>query len=415
MSITLNTTNLTQLGYHFEDNYSQMALNLYQKSTPFQEQGFVNLPYNTEVIEEINTKITRFQDTFETIVVLGIGGSMLGVQTIIDALYHPAINPRINVICLDNIDPFVIENTARNLDFENTIFLVQTKSGGTPETMAQFFYFAELAQSLDYKIEDKFIFVTDPEVGYLRQLANENPNITCLSIGSNVGGRFSVLTPMGLLISQLLGLDTIAMLGGARDILENQKELCVQLADIQFKMDKKGLNQNVLMPYSSRLATVAKWYIQLLSESIGKEFNLKGDKVNVGITPIPAVGATDQHSQAQLFKDGPNNKLVILIKVEDHQAQPVIGSDLPLKFNYLDGKTFGQLIDAELVGTMQSLTESGKPSMLITIPKVDEYNLGSLFMMFELSVAYIGEMLEINAFDQPGVERAKILAEKILS
>jgi glucose-6-phosphate isomerase len=412
MSISINTQNLVQLGYQFDQDYSQLATHLFEKSEAFQQQGWQKLPYDQSIVQEIQSKIAKFRGSFDTIVILGIGGSMLGPQTILDSLYHSS---EIDVICLDNIDPFVVQKTAESLDWEKTIFLVQTKSGGTPETMAQFFYFKELAESMNYQLEDKFIFVTDPEVGYLRQLANENTDLTCFEIGANVGGRFSVLTPMGLLISELIGLDSTQILEGAKSILENQKDLCAQLAYIQVELYKQGIDQNVLMPYSSRLATVAKWYIQLLSESIGKEIDLDGKKVNVGITPIPAVGATDQHSQAQLFKEGPNNKLIILVEVQDHVVQPVIGDNLPAKFNYLQGKTFNQLIDAELQGTMQSLTESNKPNLTITIPKINEYYLGAMFAMFELSVAYIGEMLNINTYDQTGVERAKVLAQEILS
>jgi glucose-6-phosphate isomerase len=410
MNISINTESLKKTGYLFDKNYQQMSVDLYKKSKVFAEQGWTDLPYQ-KTIQDIKLKIQPFQNNFKTIVVLGIGGSMLCVQTILDALYF---DQKIKVICLDNIDPFVTQKTAEQLDFSQTIFLVQTKSGGTPETMAQFFYFKELVESLNLKLEDKFIFVTDPKVGYLRQLANENNKITCLSIPSDVGGRFSVLTAMGLLIMELIGLDGQKMLEGARQTLENQKDLAVELANIQVEMYKEGIDQNVLMPYSSRLAGIAKWYIQLLSESIGKEIDLDGKKVNHGITPIPAVGATDQHSQAQLFKEGPNTKLIILIKVEDHQLYPVIAQNLPDKFAYLREKTFNQLIDAELEGTIQSLNESQKPNLTITMPKVDEHYLGQIFMMFELSVAYIGEMLNLNTFDQPGVERAKILAEQIL-
>jgi glucose-6-phosphate isomerase len=412
MSIKLDTQNLTNLGHKFPIDSETKSKELYQRSKEFQAQGFVDLPYQIETIETIKNGIAKFKNQFDTIVILGIGGSMLGPQTILDALYF---GTEIKVICLDNIDPFVIQKTTEKLNLPKTLFLVQTKSGGTPETIAQFLYFRDLVEQKGYKVEDRFIFVTDPIVGYLREIANANPAITCFDIPSNVGGRFSVLTSMGLLIMELLGLDTEAMLDGAKDVLENQKTTALEFANIQTQLYKQGLDQNVLMPYSSRLATFARWYIQLLSESIGKEFDLGGNKVNHGITPIPALGATDQHSQAQLFKEGPNNKLVILIKVEDHKSKPIISKHTPESLSYLENKTFEQLINAELEGTLRSLTESDKPNILITIPEVNEFYMGALFMFFELSTAYIGEMLNLNTFDQPGVERAKILAKEILS
>jgi glucose-6-phosphate isomerase len=412
MSIQLDTQNLSKLGYNFHVDYDTKSKELYQRSKEFKAQGFVDLPYQTQTIEEIKNGISKFKNQFDTIVILGIGGSMLGPQTILDALYF---GTDIKVICLDNIDPFVIQKTTETLNLSKTLFLVQTKSGGTPETIAQFLYFRDLVEKNNYKIEDKFIFVTDPTVGYLREVANSNPAVACFEIPSNVGGRFSVLTSMGLLIMELLGLDTKAILEGAKHVIENQKSTAFEFANIQTELYKQGLDQNVLMPYSSRLGTFARWYIQLLSESIGKEFDLDGKKVNHGITPIPALGATDQHSQAQLFKEGPNNKLIILIKVEDHKSAPIISTKTPSSLSYLENKTFEQLINAELEGTLRSLTESSKPNLLITIPEVNEFYLGALFMFFELSTAYIGEMLNLNTFDQPGVERAKILAKEILS
>jgi glucose-6-phosphate isomerase len=377
-----------------------------------EKQGFIDLPYDTNIVNEINSKIAKFQNKFDTIVVLGIGGSMLGVQVLLDSLY---VEQKIVVHCLDNIDPFIIEDLAHNLDYSQTLFLVQTKSGGTPETIAQFLYFKEQLESFEMKLENHFIFVTDPKVGYLRQLANENSNIVALEIPVNVGGRFSILTPIGLLVSCLLDLDAQKLLDGAKNILDNEKYECAILANQQFQLYKQGVDQNVLMPYTSRLATLAKWYIQLLSESTGKEFDLNGNKVNVGLTPVPALGATDQHSQAQLFKDGPFNKLIMTVQVQDYQANPIIADKAPAGLEYLQGITFGMLMDAELQGTRQSLTESGKPNLNIVVDKVCEYTMGELFMLFELSVAYLGHMLEINPFDQPGVERAKVLAREILS
>lgn len=376
------------------------------------KQGFTDLANDTKIVDDIKNKVARFQNQYDTIVVLGIGGSILGVQVLLDSLY---VEDKIIVHCLDNIDPFVIENLAQTLDYSNTLFLVQSKSGGTPETIAQFLYFKEQFQSFDLQLHNHFIFVTDPKVGYLRQLINQNSNFVSFEVPTNVGGRFSVLTPIGLLIACLLDIDAQKLLDGAKNILDNERYECAILANQQLQLYKQGVDQNILMPYSSRLATLTKWYIQLLSESIGKEFDIAGNKINVGITPVPALGATDQHSQAQLFKDGPFNKLIITIQVQNHQANPIITNSAPPGFEYLQGITFGQLMDAEIQGTRQSLMESGKPNLNIKIDQVCEYTLGELLMTFELSIAYLGNMLNINTFDQPGVERAKILAKENLS
>jgi glucose-6-phosphate isomerase len=403
----------TQFGFSEKEisEFGNLANQYYQKSAVFKEQGFVDLPYNKSIVNEIQTKTARFKNTFKNIVVLGIGGSMLGVQTIIDALYF---DEKIKIICLDNIDPFVMQKRTENLDLSQTIFLVQTKSGGTPETIAQYLHFEQKMLEAQLEISNHFIFVTDPKLGHLRKLANENKAIVTFEIPSNIGGRFSVLTPVGLLISELLDIDSQKMLDGAKYALENNKPESMKLAKIQFELNKIGVDQNVLMPYSSRLATVAKWYIQLLSESIGKEFNLEGNKVHTGITPIPALGATDQHAQMQLFKEGPNNKLLLFVTVQDHKIELPISDNIPVGFEYLKNKSFNQLLQAEFEGTQKSLSESGRPNLEIILPEVNEFNLGALFMTLELSVAYIGELLEIDAFNQPGVERSKVLAKELL-
>jgi glucose-6-phosphate isomerase len=416
--ISINFNSVTELqdtpfGFSQKEiaEFGGLANEYYQKSSVFKDQGFVDLPYNKSIVNEIKSKIARFKDKFKNIVVLGIGGSMLGVQTIIDAMYF---EDKINIICLDNIDPFVMQKRTERLNLSETIFLVQTKSGGTPETISQYLHFEQKITEANLKITDHFIFVTDPELGYLRKLAKESKDIVVFDIPANVGGRFSVLTPVGLLIAELLGIDSQKLLDGAAYALENEKSSAMKLAKIQVELNKIGVDQNVLMPYSSRLATVAKWYIQLLSESIGKEFDLKGNKVHTGITPIPALGATDQHAQMQLFKEGPNNKLLIFITVQNHKVELPIATNIPIGFEYLKNKSFNQLLQAEFEGTQQSLIESKRPNLEIILSEVNEFSLGALFMLLELSVAYIGELLEIDAFNQPGVERSKILAKELL-
>jgi glucose-6-phosphate isomerase len=172
-----------------------------------------------------------------------------------------------------------------------------------------------------------------------------------------------------------------------------------------------------MMPYSAHLRKLADWYTQLLSESIGKQKNLASENVYAGLTPVPSQGATDQHSQLQLFQEGPFDKLVWFIEVEeychDYLIPPVISGGE--KFRFLGGKSFHDLISAEFQGTRQSLTESGKANITTTIPQVNEQTLGALFMMFEITVGYLGELFEINTFDQPGVERSKMLTKEFLS
>ena len=376
------------------------------------QQGFWDLP--DQNIDSILEFAKKTQGKFTDIVILGIGGSMLGPICLLGAFENQTVGKNPKVHCLDNIDSDQIALVESQINLEKTLFLVQTKSGTTPETLAQYFYFRSLVEKNDLDVKEHFVFITDPEVGYLRQVAIRE-NITSFAIPANVGGRFSVLSPVGLVIGALYGLDIIKILTGAKNSLsEKALKSSFDLACIQYLLSQKGKSINVLMPYSSRLRLLANWYTQLLSESIGKEYNLKGQIVNTGITPLPALGATDQHSQLQLFKEGVNDKLLIFINVLNKENSVLIGQNLPDAFDYLNGKTFDDLLQAEFKGTVQSLTESNRPNVTLEIEKLDETSLGEIFMFFQVSVAFLGELLEINTFDQPGVERSKVLTREFL-
>jgi glucose-6-phosphate isomerase len=397
----------------------------YKKLILSRKQGFLDLPNQPENVQKIIQWTEENQNNYKYIVILGIGGSMLGPQTILQTLDTPlarklrGFKKYIQVFFVDNSDPFLIQEVADQIELEKTLILVQTKSGSTPETISQYFFFRDLFQQKNLKIKDHFVFVTDPVDGYLRNVANQE-GIIAFDIPSNVGGRFSVLSSVGLLVACLVGLDIESMLAGARDIkkdfFDGQNQAAYNLALTQFLLSKKNKNITVLMPYSSRLRKLADWYTQLLSESIGKELNLKNEKVQTGITSVPALGATDQHSQAQLFKEGPDDKLIIFIEVKKHQVDlkiPVLSHDD--KFSYLKNTTFQTLINSQLKGTEQSFTESNKANIRINLTEISEYTLGGLFMFLELSVAFLGELYEIDTFNQPGVERSKVITKEILS
>jgi glucose-6-phosphate isomerase len=378
------------------------------------KQGFLDLPKDLEIIKKIETYSKSIQGKYKYLIILGIGGSMLGPQVILQALDTPQARKNrgftqdLQVFCVDNSDPFLISEIAGQIEIAKTLVLVQTKSGGTPETLAQYLYFKEIAEKANLSLKNHFVFVTDPEVGYLRKLAT-SLDIPSFEVPPNVGGRFSVLSSIGLVLAGILGLDLHKMLAGANDV---NFVAAFNMSVCQYELSKKGKNITVLMPYSSRLKTLSNWYVQLLSESVGKEFNLENKKVNVGLTPVPALGATDQHSQLQLFKEGPDDKLIIFLSVKDYQAKTTIPEDE--NFPYLANRSFEDLIKAEFLGTRQSILESEKANLTLEIDKVDEYSLAQLFMFLQLNVAYLGEMFGINTFDQPGVERSKVLTKEIL-
>jgi glucose-6-phosphate isomerase len=379
-------------------------------------QGFLDLPFDTQNLEKVKQFSNEVKSKFDTIVVLGIGGSMLGPLVILEAL---GAKSKKKVYCVDNIDPDLIQQIDSKINYSKTIFLVQTKSGTTPETVAQYFYFRAKVIKENLAVKNHFVFVTDPENGYLRKSASKD-QIVCFDIPENVGGRFSVLSNVGLVLAGLLDIDIDSLLEGGRNAIQKYftgKDLSsYKLAVSQFLLNQKGKNITVLMPYTSRLRTFAGWYIQLLSESIGKTLDLEGKEVWTGITPVPALGATDQHAQMQLFKEGPNDKLIVFLQVLDHQVEVQIpdlfGDEKSLA--YLKGKSFNQLLEAEFVGTRQSLSESEKPNITISIQEITPKSLGELFVFFEISVAFLGEIFNINTFDQPGVERSKVITREIL-
>ena len=251
----------------------------------------------------------------------------------------------------------------------------------------------------------------------------EKENISILNIPHNVGGRFSVLSAVGLLPAALIGVNIQNLISGAKKMRENffsrsfEKNIPYKIAASQFLLYKKGINITVLYPYSQRLSKFTDWYKQLLGESIGKAKNNKGKKVHVGITPVNALGVTDQHSQNQLYNEGPNDKFFIFIKVKNLGETVRIPNLYPRDEEtiYIKNLSFNKLFHTEQEGTIMALTHNKRPNIIINIDEVDEENLGALFMLFESSAAFLGELFEINAFNQPGVELSKKITKMLLT
>ncbi len=379
--------------------------------TPLAMQpGFLDLP--EQDITSIESVSSEF-DAMEHIVIIGLGGSSLGPKTIVNALGH---NSTKKTHFVDNIDPFLISQTTKQIDIESTVFLVITKSGQTPESISLFYHFKKLIEEAGHKAQQHCVLITDPEKGHLRTLVKEE-GYTSLAIPSNVGGRFSVLTPVGLLLSSLLGLNIKSMLAGAAAIKESSMQTnldqnpAFELAAMQYQEYQEDKLIHVIMSYSDQLSSVSDWCTQLYGESLGK-INSEGE--SVGFTPHPARGVSDQHSQLQLFKEGPNDKCYIFLKPKAIDA-PKIPSITDQSLAYLSDKNFSQLMDAEYKATINSLAESKRPLMEVEIPQVDEYNLGGIFMLFEIATAYLGLFLDVDTYNQPGVERSKILTREYLS
>ena len=419
-----NGLDLEQEFETYKENIKQIIASLNQrKDKPGQWLRWMNLGYNEETLWYVKEYASMVQGRFENVLVLGIGGSALGGKALSEALLAPFWNmlseeqrngfPRI--FYLDNIDPDTMTALLDTLDLSKTLVNVITKSGSTAETMSQFMIVKDrLEKFLGDNYRYNIVATTDQRTGILRQIAEQEGYKTFV-IPDDVGGRFSVFSAVGLLPLALVGVDIDEIVNGIKDMdlaLKNtdiNENIAAQNALIHYLLDtKKNKHISVMMPYSSRLRYVADWYVQLWAESLGKNRDNDGNPVNIGQTPLKAVGATDQHSQIQLFNEGPNDKVINFIRVREFDNE----LEIPKIFEYtgigyLGGKSINQLINAEADSTRVALTDYQRPNVTITIDKVDGYHLGQLLYMLEVQTAIAGELYNINTFNQPGVEQAK--------
>ena len=415
---------LEQVFNNYAPKIQEIITNLnMNKDKPGSWLQWMNLGYNEETVWYVKEFAAMVDGRFDNILVLGIGGSALGAQALSEALLKPYWNyltkeqrenlPRI--FFLDNIDPDQINGLLNIIDLKKTLVNVITKSGSTAETMSQFMIIKDKLQSLlgdDYR--KNVVATTDKQAGILRQLANEEGYKTFV-VPDDVGGRFSVFSAVGLVPLALVGVDIDEIIRGIKIMdltLKNtdvNKNIAAQNALIHYLMDReKGKYISVMMPYSSRLKYVSDWYLQLWAESLGKEFDKGGNKINNGPTPIKALGATDQHSQIQLYNEGKNDKIITFIRVDEFDTNLEIPNIFEYTgLNYLGGKTINRLINAEADATAVALSDYKRPNLTIHLPKINEYYLAQLFYMFEMETAIIGELYNIDAFNQPGVEQAK--------
>ena len=372
-----------------------------------------DLPYNQdEVVEDILSYVNEQKDKFEAFVVLGIGGSALGPIAVQQAINHPYYNelPR------DKRNGFPkLVYLFQTVDVTKCLFNVISKSGSTSETMSQFMIIKKmLDEKLGKDAAEHIVCTTDKVNGNLIKIAKEEGYKTFI-IPSGVGGRFSELTPVGLLAAAFCGIDIKAMLAGAAfmdEICKNDdiyKNPAFMYAILNYIGMEKGRNICVVMPYADSLKYISDWYAQLWAESLGKKYDNDGNIVNVGPTPVKALGVTDQHSQVQLYTEGPFDKMIVLMGVDKYKETiqiPESYKEIP-SLGFLGGITQNQLIQTEQMATEYALMKSGKMNMTITLPEVNEFTLGQTLYMFEVATGFTGELLNINAFDQPGVEEGK--------
>lgn len=396
------------------------------------ELAFLELPYERDVAGRIRGFADGLGQAFDTVVVLGIGGSALGATALRDALRPPHWNeidgeardyfPRLYV--LDNVDPSTIAPLLSRLDLGRTLFNVVSKSGTTAETMAQFLIVRERlrAELGDDGCRRHLMFTTDPHDGVLRRIA-EQESIATLPVPPGVGGRFSVLSAVGLLPAALVGIDVDALLAGAAAVDERCRTAALEqnpaalFATLEHLADAtRGATTHVMMAYSDRLDGIADWFRQLWAESLGKRVRLDGRTVFTGPTPIRALGVTDQHSQVQLYMEGPFDKTIAFLATRDHAVDLPIPAAYPEieQIAYLGGRTIGELFDAERVATTAALAGEGRMNMTIELPRVDAFAVGQLLMMLELATVYAGALYAVNPLDQPGVELGKRLTYALM-
>lgn len=403
----------------------QQALADFRKRVDSGEIGFPNLPDATDVAKSVQKFADSLRGQVEAVLVLGIGGSALGAYAMDVAIRgpHPVQvgvgkkNPQL--VVLDNVDPGFVAAALERLNPKKTAVCVIAKSGGTAETMSAFLAtHAWLTKAVGAKkAAQRIVAVTDAHKGDLLAIAKQE-KYTTFYVPGNVGGRFSVLSPVGLVPAALTGLDIKQLLKGAADanaLCWSQKleeNFALQSAMVHHALDtKKGKKIEVCFSYSSYLWGTCFWYRQLWAESLGKRVNRNGSVVHTGQTPVAALGATDQHSQVQLYMEGPHDKMITFWAVERPRKDVKIPRVKQLqKFDscgYLSGKNLSQLFDAERRATEAALTEAKRPNCRWTLSHVDEYTLGGFFQMLEFQTAFAGELYGIDAFDQPGVELGK--------
>ncbi len=399
------------------------------------EYGFEALGDQPDLVARINQFAAGQAGRWRHLLILGTGGSALGTRALVGALRPPAWNewdaarrdglPTVTV--LENIDPHTVLAALDRLDPRHTLVNVISKSGGTAETLAQYLIvrrWLEQAVGVD-QVGDHLVITTDPAAGPLRAIA-ERDGITSFEVPPPVGGRFSVLTAVGLVPAALVGIDIAELVAGAGDAVRQSRT--ERLADnpaalwsgLQWQAQHtRAANIHVLMPYSDQLRDLGEWFRQLWAESLGKRVDRDGNEVWRGATPLLATGATDQHSQVQLFVEGPFDKTITFVRIRDTvglleipgEGRREKGED---PFSHLHGRKLGELLDIEFQATREALRQAGRMSCTIELDEISPRSIGHLLMFFQLATGFAGAWYGVNPFDQPGVELGKRLTLEAL-
>jgi len=412
MSININyRTNSDKSHAYFSKENQNEKLAKFNKIITNPESGFFLLTDNNDFLTQTKSLVEKYSKK-KHFVHIGIGGSSLGPQMLVSSL---RTRWDISFTVLDNTDSDFLKDELDQIDPLETVFYVVSKSGGTAETIACYSIVRNLLKFNGVKeseLGQYFVFCTDPSSGQLREHVTKH-GYDSLEVPSNIGGRYSVLTPVGLFPALFMGINIDELYAGANDFKANllntdtdKNDLLQTSSQIAFHYFEKNINETVIMPYSSKMKDFSYWFVQLWAESLGKYSSAIKDEV--GITPIPAYGATDQHSQMQLFMEGPKNKLMFLINITQKENDFALDSGLDLQSaQTLKPYKMNQLIEAEYQGTLSALKENSREVITIEIDRLNPKNIGALILFFESLTALMGEYLLVDPFNQPGVELGK--------
>ena len=381
---------------------------------------FLALPERRDDLAVLTALVDKASRKFSDLVVLGTGGSSLGGQALAALKTHP-VPPasRTWLHFVDNIDPHDFSILLNGLDYAHTLFLVISKSGGTAETLTQFLIAYDAVKTAlgAEKARACFIAVTDPGESPLRRLATAW-HLPVVDHDPDLGGRYAALSVVGLMPALFAGVDGAAVRAGAAEVLQQALDAddpatCAPALGAAVAVglaESRGCSISVLMPYCDRLAPFASWYCQLWSESLGKH--------GKGTTPVRARGVVDQHSQLQLYLDGPADKLFSLIMLDcggtGRRVEPALVANEPA-LAYLSGQTVGDLSDAQAKATADTLGRLGRPVRVFRIDELNERVLGALMMHFMLETVIAGALWGVDPFDQPAIEQGKVRARQYLA
>ena len=393
-----------------DSKYLKETSDSYQKTLESEEIGFFQLPQERRLLAKCESLFKKFQHK-KYFIHVGIGGSALGTEMLLSALGHSG---NTKFIIINNIDPDDISRKLEDINLKEALIYIVSKSGTTAETVAAMSIILQKLSSLEIsesEYKEYFVFCTDPQKGELRKISHQW-EIETLDIPTNVGGRFSVLTPVGLFPSLFAEINVLRLLEGAEKIKPHlfhfdKAQDFFELAHWVKALNDMGVKQTVMMPYSSLLREYSSWFVQLWAESLGKD--------GKGLTPIPAYGATDQHSQMQLFMDGPLDKILFILEVEKFHTDFNLKNNVESEsFKNLSPFKLSDLLKAELEGTLRALEENKRHVVHIKLPALNEDSLGQLILFAECLTVIVGELLKVNPFNQPGVEAGKKYANSWL-